>query len=67
MQAGDSAADAEVAAAGVRATNWRFTSYGKDELRSVLWFKYLVRVLPHDDNRILAMRRNLKQARATWG
>jgi hypothetical protein len=67
VQAGDSAADAEVAAAGVRAANWRFTAYGKDELYSVLRFKYMVCVLPHNDNGILAMRRNLKQARATWG
>ena len=34
----------EVAAAGVRATAHRFTAYGADELRNVLWFKYLGRV-----------------------
>ena len=33
----------------------------------MLWFKYLGRVLSHNDNNILAMRRNLKRARATCG
>ena len=57
----------EVAVAGVRAAAQRFTAYGADELRNVLRFKYLERVLSHDNNDIPAMRRNLKRARATWG
>ena len=38
-----------------------------DELRNVLRFKYLGRVLSHDDNDVPAMWRNLKRAQATWG
>ena len=44
----------------------RFAAYGADELRSVLRFKYVGRVLSHNDNGIPAMRRNLKRAWATW-
>ena len=50
-----------VAAAGARAAMQRFTAYGADELRNVLRFKYLGRVLSHDDNDVPAMRRNLKR------
>merc|ERR1712086_342394 len=56
-----------VAAAGARIAGQRFTACGSDELRNVLRFKYLGRILSHDDNDIPAMRRNLKRARATWG
>ena len=56
-----------VAAAGARAAGQRFTAYGADDLRNVLRFKYLGRIMSHDDNDIPAMRRNLKRAQATWG
>jgi hypothetical protein len=55
-----------VAADGTRAAALRFTAYGTDELRNVERFKYLGRVLSHDDNDVPAMRRNLKRARGTW-
>ena len=57
----------KVAAAGVRAAGQCFTVYGVDELCNVIRFKYLGRIVSHDDNDIPAMRRNLKRARATWG
>ena len=55
----------ELAAAGIWAAGQRFTAYGADELRNVLRFKYLGRIMLHDDNGIPVMRRNLKRARAT--
>jgi hypothetical protein len=57
----------QLAAADMRAAELRFTAYGSDELCNVERFKYLGRVLSHDDNDVPAMRRNLKKARATWG
>ena len=36
-------------------------------LRNALRFKYLGRILLHDDSDIPAMRRNLKRARGVWG
>jgi hypothetical protein len=38
-----------------------------DQLRNVIWFQYLDRVLLHDDNIILTMGRNLKLVGATLG
>ena len=52
---------------GVRAARQRFTAYGADELRNVLWFKYLERIVSHDDNDIPAVQQNLKRARANSG
>ena len=52
----------EVAAAGVRAAGQHFTAYGADGLRNMLQFKYMGRVLSHNDNDIPAMRRSLKRA-----
>ena len=46
----------EVAAEGVRDAVQRFTAYGEDKLRNVLRFKYLGRIVSHDDNDIPAMR-----------
>ena len=43
-----------------------FTAYG-DELKHVRQFKYLGRIMSHDDNDTPAMRRNLKRARRVWG
>ena len=41
-----------VAAVGARAAGQRFTAYGADELRTVLRYKYLGRILSHDDKRV---------------
>ena len=56
-----------VSAASVQVMERRFTVYGADELRNVMRFKYLGRVLLHKNNTIPAMRRNLKRAQATLG
>ena len=56
-----------VVAEGLRAAAQRFTAYGTDELRNVTRFRYLGRVLSHNDSDIPAMRQNLQKARATWG
>jgi hypothetical protein len=55
----------QVAAEGLQAAAHRFTAYGTDELRNVERFRYLGRILSHDDNDIPAMRRNLKKVRGT--
>jgi hypothetical protein len=53
--------------AGTRVVDLRFMAYGTEKFRSVDRFKYLGRVLAHDDNDVTAMRRNLKWVWATWG
>ena len=53
-----------VAAEGARALERTFTAYVESELRWVEQFKYLGRVLSHDDCDTPAIRRNLKQTRA---
>ena len=42
-----------------------FTAYG-DELDRVEVFKYLLRLLSHDDNDVQAARGNLKKAKKCW-
>ena len=53
-----------VTAEGARVMQRTLTAYGDSELRKVDRFKYLGRVLSHDDCDTPAIRRNLKQTRA---
>jgi hypothetical protein len=50
----------------MRAADLWFMAYGTNKLRNVDRFKYLGWVLAHNHNNVLAMRQNLKRARATW-
>jgi hypothetical protein len=54
-----------VAVEGLQAAAQRFTAYGTDELRNVKCFRYLGRILSHNNNNILKMRKNPKKARGT--
>jgi hypothetical protein len=57
----------QVAAEGLQAAAHRFTAYGTNKLRNVERFRYLGRILSHNDNKIPSMRQNLKKARAHGG
>ncbi len=43
----------------------RFTAHG-EELEQVEVFKYLGRLLSHDDNNALAIQANIRKARNCW-
>ena len=53
-------------AAATKALDIRFTAYG-DELERVETFKYLGRLMTHDDNDAQAVKVNLRKARKCWG